>query len=107
MLMAGDVVPIAGEGVIPDENRRLLVLGSDVTVDLGRLDPPLAPSADLDSAEIASPHQCIDLAWRGVQNLGYIGQGEKAVRFDVRHDMILARRNRLSRYRTPHIVDET
>lgn len=67
-----------GEGMLGDELRRLLIHASDVSLELGSLDTPLASSADLDGPQIASTNERIGLRGGDAEDLGEVGERDES-----------------------------
>ncbi len=65
-------------GVLVDERLGLGVHLLDELLEPGRLDPPLAASADLDRRQLPASHQRVDLRARGVEHLRHVGEREEA-----------------------------
>ena len=81
--------------VAGDAGTRLLVHPLDVLLQLGRLDAPLQPTADLDGGQLTGAHERVGLRRRDVQHLGDVREGQEP----RRHDRSVARggaRTRLS-----------
>src|ERR1700712_529792 len=62
------------ERMVTDELVGVGVGPLDVGLELLGLDPPLAPTTDLDGPDLAASHQCVDLRTGDVEDLGHVGQ---------------------------------